>query len=199
MTEPVGSARSVDLLHVLRSPSAWMDFQIPDGSAPVRLHRLHLDRASNASVSLVEFPVGWSRAASGSYAVAEEFVLLAGALEMNGQRHEPGDWAFVPAGARRADTRAAAGALALAWFGGVPTWQPGEYDERRLTMVAPADVVGVLKAPSLDHGGTEVVAGRLGPSARARDALDIRSWTWRWLPAGVTRSHRVDRLVVRSW
>lgn len=199
MTEPAGTARSVDLLHVLRSPSAWVEQHIPDGSAPVRLHRLHLDRTSKASISLVEFPAGWSRAVSGSYAVAEEFVLLAGALEMNGQRHEPGDWAFVPAGARRADTRAGAGALALAWFGGVPTWQPGEYDEGRLTMVAPADVVGVLMTPSGAHGGTEVVAGRLGRSARARDTLDIRSWTWSWLPAGATRPRRVDRLVVRSW
>lgn len=199
MTETVPGPRRVDLLEVLRTPSDWVQQQIPGGSAPVRLHRLHLDRASRASVSLVEFPAGWSRVSSGSYAVAEEFVLLMGALEMNGRRHEPGDWAFVPAGGRREDTRAPGGALALAWFGGVPTWRPGEYDERCGTAVAPADVVGVLKAPSAGHGGTEVVAGPLEPAAVARDVLDARSWTWRWLPPGSAHPPGVDRLVVRSW
>lgn len=199
MTDPADGPRVVDLHRVAATPAGWVEQQIPDGSEPVRLHRLRLDRESKASVSLVRFPPGWVRATTGSYAVAEEFVVLAGALEMNDRRHDAGSWAFVPADARRQDTRTPGGALALAWFGGLPLWQPGRYDVRRRTTAGPVEAVGVLRAPSPGHGGTEVVCGPLGPAPGVRDALDVERWIWTWLPAGSALSGSTDRLVVRSW
>jgi len=199
VTGPVDRPRVVDLHEVDGTPAGWVEQQIPDGSAPVRLHRLRLDRASRASVSLVRFPPGWERTVTGSYAVAEEFVLLSGALEMNGTRHRAGDWVFVPADARRQDTRTPDGALALAWFGGVPTWQPGQYDATRRTVSGPVGPPGVLIAPGGGHGGTEVISGELRPAAVARDALDLARWIWAWLPAGCTLPGPLDRVVVRSW
>lgn len=199
MTGPVDGLRAVDLHELAATSAGWVDQEIPGGSAPVRLHRLWLDRASKASVSLVRFPPGWERTATGSYAVAEEFVVLAGVLEMNGRHHGAGCWAFVPADACRQDTRTPDGALALAWFGGVPTWQPGWYDVRRRTASGPADALGVLMAPSAGHGGSEVVSGPLAPAPGVRDALDVERWTWTWLPAGAGLPDRVDRLLVRSW
>lgn len=199
MTGPVDGLRIVDLRQVAATPAGWVGQEIPDGSTPVRLHRLRLDRESQASVSLVRFPPGWERTAMGSYAVAEEFVVLAGSLEMNGGRHDAGSWAFVPADACREGTRTPGGALALAWFGGVPVWQPGSCDPRRRPLAGPAAALGVLVEPSAGHGGTEVVSGRLRLAGRARDALDVARWTWAWLPAGATLPGEVDRLLVRRW
>ncbi len=190
---------SVDLRQVLGSDAGWLAQDIPGGSQPVRLHRLHLDRASKASVSLVEFPPGWSRDISGSYAVAEEFVVLRGALEMNGLRHQVGEWVFVPGDARREATRTPEGALALAWFGGIPTWQPGFFDDARRIAAQSIDGAGVLKEPSPEHAGTKVCSGQLDPSVRARDLLVCDAWTWTWLPAGTTLGNDAERVVVRSW
>lgn len=102
----------------------WEAFDIPGGSGPVSVHRLHADAETGAITLLVRFPAGWERAEAGSYAAAEEIYLLEGSLEMNGQRHGAGTWLRVPPGAARHDTSTPDGALALARFDGPARWTP---------------------------------------------------------------------------
>lgn len=98
---------------------------MPGANGPVQLRRLHLDRTTLASLSVVRFPTGWVRPITGHYLVGEEFVVLEGRLELNGAVHVRGDWAWLPAGTTRTHTATPVGATALAWFSGVPEWCDG--------------------------------------------------------------------------
>lgn len=198
MTPAEGGLREVDLHRLAEGSDGWISFPVPGGSEPVRLHRLHADAVTKASVSLVEFPPGWAREETGSYVVAEEFVLLRGRLELNGRSHVAGDWVLVPAGARRTGTRAGEGALALAWFGGVPTWRSGEHDESADVLTAGAEALGVLLEPTGPHGGTEAVLGPVRQAGGSRDALDPETGRWLWLPRGSSVPDE-GRWIVRSW
>jgi hypothetical protein len=108
----------------------WVDFAIPDSSPAVRLARLDVDGESGSSLSLVEFPPGWSRPGLGHYVCGEEFVVLAGELHISGKAFGPSDCAWLPPGAPRWSSRTEAGALALAWFSGRPDWREGAGADR---------------------------------------------------------------------
>ena len=102
----------------------WEPFDVPGGSLPVSVSRLHADPVTRAMTLVVRFPAGWERAEVGSYSSTEEVYLLAGTLEMNGTRHEAGSWLRVPAGASRRRTATPGGAVALARFDGPARWTP---------------------------------------------------------------------------
>lgn len=104
----------------------WVDIEIPDGSPEVRLARL--TQTDGGSLSLVEFPPGWSRSTAGHYEVAEEAVWLEGSFEMSGERHAAGEYCWFPPGYSREASRSPSGALAMAWFGGAPRWFRHESD-----------------------------------------------------------------------
>ena len=86
--------------------------------------RLH-EEAGGAFWTLVRFPPGWTRPASGHYLCDEEFWVLEGELEMSGATYGPDQGAVIPGGAPRSDSRTPRGALALARFGGPATWVRG--------------------------------------------------------------------------
>lgn len=113
-------ARSLGDLTVLD----WEPFDVPGGSEPVAVSRLHAEPESRAVTLVVRFPAGWRRPEAGSYAAAEEVYLIDGALEMNGTRYEAGTWFRVPAGAVRRQTATPQGAIALARFDGPARWTP---------------------------------------------------------------------------
>lgn len=104
----------------------WTPFTIPGSDPPVELVRLEVDRADGSSTSLVRFPPGWSRPEAGHYVCGEEFVVLAGGLTVSGVAYGPGDRGWIPDGGTRSGSRSAGGALAVAWFSGVPAWVAGE-------------------------------------------------------------------------
>ncbi|QKW36787.1 hypothetical protein HUT06_24455 [Actinomadura sp. NAK00032] len=103
----------------------WKAFTIPGSNEPVRLLRLEVD-ADGSSTSLVRFPPGWRRPGPGRYACGEEFVVLGGALTVSGVAYGPGDRGWIAPGATRRASVSSGGALALAWFSGVPAWTEGE-------------------------------------------------------------------------
>lgn len=113
----------------------WKAFTIPGSNEPVGLLRLEVDPADGSSTSLVRFPPGWLRPGPGHYACGEEFVVLDGALTVSGVAYERGDRGWIAPGVTRRASVSGGGALALAWFSGVPAWTEGEG-------AAPADPSG---------------------------------------------------------
>ncbi|MCA1833551.1 MAG: hypothetical protein LC750_12645, partial [Actinobacteria bacterium] len=118
----------------------WTDFDIPGGNMPVRLVTMRVEPATNSRTVFVYFPEGWTRAQAGSYACAEEVVVIDGAFEMNREMYSAGEWAYVGSGVERRLTKAAPYALALSRFDGPVRWNAGPgsspdgIDHRALTV-----------------------------------------------------------------
>ena len=106
----------------------WEPFEVPGGSVPVSVSRLHADPETRAVTLVVRFPAGWQRPEAGAYSAAEEVYLLDGSLEMNGTPYGAGTWFRVPAGAVRRHTASPGGAVALARFDGPARWTPERTD-----------------------------------------------------------------------
>jgi hypothetical protein len=183
----------------LEGPLEWTSFDIPGGRPPVLLSRLRTEPASRASTMLVRFPDGWAREGSGYYETSEEFVVLEGALGVSDEWYEPGDWAFVPAGALRTRSRSDGETLALARFSGPARWIPStdaattEPSLRHRLEPAGAGAKSPLGAPASAwplHRGAGVESWLVEPGSTGsvidRDAelLDIVARVWRWVPAG---------------
>jgi hypothetical protein len=117
--------------------------------------------------AFVRFPKGWARPDVGHYAVAEEFVVLEGALSLNGQMWNAGAPAWIPAFQRRQDLGSATGCLVFAWFGGTPRWIPGE----------------PTQPPSQERHRSWIEHGcffrQMAPDA-PRETLELNGWTWRY-------------------
>lgn len=101
---------------------------MPGSNGPVSLAPLP-DPGDHGFRAFVRFPHGWSRPGMGHYPVPEEFIVLEGALALNGHTWRAGGYAWIPAHHARSDTRTPAGCLAFAWFGGLPRWVPGRAAE----------------------------------------------------------------------
>ena len=102
----------------------WQSAPMPGANAAAQIAHLPAlaDRGFRA---FVRFPAGWERLAPGHYAVAEEFLVLDGELDMNGRTWRAGGYAWIPPGLVRAATGSRTGCLAFAWFGATPRWSAG--------------------------------------------------------------------------
>jgi hypothetical protein len=134
------------------------------GAAPVQMALLP-KLPDGGFRAFVRFPKGWSRPDVGHYAVAEEFVVLEGALSLNGQTWNAGTHAWIPAFQRRRELASTSGCLVFAWFGGTPRWIPGE----------PQGATTAGKHRSWIEGRS---FRRL--TAGVRETLDLDDWTWRY-------------------
>lgn len=94
---------------------------MPGANLPIDMVRL--ESASDAFAMLGRFPAGFARPVAGGYAAAEEFVVLAGALELEGATVESGTLCFIPAGHVRSPMRSPRGCTVLVWFSGVPMFR----------------------------------------------------------------------------
>jgi len=101
---------------------------------PISVKRLSIDRDSGASSSLVQFPPGWRRNATGHYLRDEEFYVLAGDLTISGVRYTEHTYAFLPAGYTRSESFSEGGALLMAFFDRSGPWIDGgaTFGEQRL-------------------------------------------------------------------
>ena len=99
---------------------------------------LSQDDTDGSSTMVVRYPVGWSRTSPECLLAHEEFLVLDGALELNGRRYGRHAYAFLPAGFVREHARTTEGAVLLTmWYGqplGVQAAQApaGVYDPRLL-------------------------------------------------------------------
>ena len=102
----------------------WTSAPMPGSDRPVQLARLPA-ASDGAFRAFVRFPAGWHRADAGHYAVAEEFLVLEGALHLNNFTWKAGGYAWIPAHQPRHDLGSRNGCLVFAWFGAAPRWIPG--------------------------------------------------------------------------
>jgi hypothetical protein len=137
---------------------------VPNANMPLRTKLLHADSVTRASCLLVEFPVGWKRTA-GVYSCAEHAIVLSGSVILDGEDWSAGHGFVVPAGELRTETFTPKGALAVAWFGGVPRWNSSEI----VTETGGKSTSG--QAWLGDHGKAE------------RDETDPQLWRWRHVSA----------------
>lgn len=77
-----------------------------------------LASAGETFAILGRFPAGFDRSAVGGYFSAEEFLVLDGSLEIEGQQYVRGDLTFIPSYFLRTRMLSPQGCTVLAWFGG---------------------------------------------------------------------------------
>lgn len=99
----------------------WVDFEIPDSSAPVRIGRFRLDK--EGMTALVRFPPGWDRPVAGYYEAEEQFLVLEGDLNVGGIEYAVGDFGNWKANQVRRVSSSESGALTIAYFDGPARWK----------------------------------------------------------------------------
>ena len=97
--------------------------------ADVEQRTLSLDHESGASSLMIRYPPGWTRDEPEHLDVAEELLVLDGAVTISGQRYGKLDYAYLPAGYARSNASAAHGAVVLTFFSGEPHARHGESSE----------------------------------------------------------------------
>lgn len=91
------------------------------------------DDVDGSSSCIVRYPAGWSRSAPESLAAHEEFLVLDGALEINGRRYDRHTYAFLPRGYSRERACSPTGTVLLNLFYGEPSASRGsDFDENLL-------------------------------------------------------------------
>jgi len=96
---------------------------------------LSRDDSAGSATCIVRYPAGWSRDAAEHVSTHEEFLVLDGALEINGRLYGKHSYGFLPAGYPRDRARSPRGAVLLTMFYGPAGVQAGTargFDERRL-------------------------------------------------------------------
>ena len=177
---------------------------IPDGRPDVGITRLHLDRGTGATTSLVAFPAGWQRLAAGRYLVGEEFVLLTGTLEISGAVFVAGDYAWIPAGALRTGTLSPDGALTLAWFSGPPGWERSDSGAGAITQLH-------LSTAAVPHGCLPLRGDRAGEGPGRSHVYDgpvtitgpaevlfVDDWRWLYVEPAVVHTVTGGRVLIRQ-
>ncbi|WP_122816853.1 hypothetical protein [Nocardioides pantholopis] len=91
---------------------------VPMPGANLGLDLVPLASTGETFAILGRFPVGFVRDEPGGYLAAEDFVVLAGHLELEGERYGAGRLTSVPARHLRTRMAAPQGCTVLAWFGG---------------------------------------------------------------------------------
>ena len=167
---------------------AWKATPMPGSSQPVQLARLPA-ASDGAFRAFVRFPAGWQRADAGHYAVAEEFLLLEGDLELNGLTWGPGGYAWIPAHRPRRDLGSKSGCLVFAWFGAAPRWIPG------LPAQAGAPLIRFAHWRDAPHGvlydGPE---HRSSIGGTGCESLCLRTFDWR-----ADQDAGGNEMLVRRW
>jgi len=102
----------------------------------VESKQLSHDTEDDSSTQILRYPAGWTRAQPEHLVAHEEFLVLDGAIEINGRTYGRHAYAFLPAGYLRESARSPHGAVLLTMWYGAPRAQPGRSstgpDERLL-------------------------------------------------------------------
>jgi len=114
----------------------WRQGLYAAGREDVGMKLLSIDEAGTDATCIVRYPAGWRRAAHWVTA-HEEFLVLDGAIEINGRRYDRHSYGFLPAGMPRSRASSSEGAVLLTMFYDRPETRtgqpPGElFDEQLL-------------------------------------------------------------------
>ena len=91
-----------------------------DARHDVESKLLSRDDVDRSSTCILRYPPGWSRPAPQHLAVHEEFLVLDGAIRINGRLYEKHSYGFLPAGYPRERAESPQGAVLLTMFYGEP-------------------------------------------------------------------------------
>jgi hypothetical protein len=183
----------------------WGEAEIPQSSASVRVARLRKGPAGALSLA-VRFPPGWERAAAGHYEVEETFVVLEGAIELNGRSHGAGELVIVPALVARTYTATPAGAVCLARFAGTPRWTDGDDGPgasgypTRIVAFDTSSANGKRLLHRHEDGSTSwlAAAAAAAPAPSATELVLPRSFGWAFVERGATVPALAEPAVLRE-
>jgi hypothetical protein len=165
----------LDLTAMQQHP--WREVPMP--GANLGLELVPLASAGETFTILGRFPAGFDRPTRGGYLGAEEFLVLDGFLEIEGQRYARGDLTFIPAGFLRTTMQAPEGCTVLAWFGGPAIFRtPDELGEDAVT-----DGIVSVRVDALlgeDFLVTSEARWSVGQAATGPDddGVDLAMGTW---------------------
>lgn len=176
---------ALDVALPARLAASGRSVPMPASNAEIISLLLHLDDSTRARSLVVQFPPGFARLEAGRYAVGEEFLVLTGALELDGRTLESGDWCWVPPGALRAGFGSKRGAVVYAWFSGrnefvpapgEPAPMPSSIRSRRIVDRNAGLVLRTGTGHSAPGRSAVLVAGEqiMGPA----EALDLGTAVW---------------------
>jgi glyoxylate utilization-related uncharacterized protein len=115
----------IEFVHAQMLP--WRRIPPGRGRPDAEYKFLSRDAADGACSCLIRYHPGWRREADESLTAAEEFYVLEGSLEIDGRRHGPDSYAFLPAGWPRHVMHAPDGAVVLSFFDRQPDPVPGAH------------------------------------------------------------------------
>ena len=81
---------------------------------------LSRDDTDGSTTCVVRYAAGWQRSAAEYLTSHEEFLVLDGAIEINGREYAKHSYGFLPAGYERTQSRSQRGAVLLSMFYGTP-------------------------------------------------------------------------------
>ena len=114
----------------------WRREPATTGRADVDAKVLSADDTDGSSTCILRFAAGWQRTEPEYLAAHEEFLVLDGWLEIDGQRYDTHCYGFLPANYPRSSARAPEGAVLLTMYYGKPTVTagsaPAPYDPKLL-------------------------------------------------------------------
>lgn len=165
--------------NLLSGERDWRDIEIGGGTPSVRLERLHYDRATKASTSLVEFPAGWTRPDTGWYPCAEELHVISGSITVSGLTYEAGGYGYMPPFYSRIDS-SSDGCLALAWFSGAPGWNLGTAEDQITHEGFKSSNLVGYRTGRTDVIGRSSTYPKMGERRMpgAFEIVDLKTWDW---------------------
>ncbi len=112
----------------------WQPGVYGGARADVQSKILSRDDADGSATLVVRYPRGWSRSTPEHLLAHEEFLVLDGAIEINGRRYDTHSYGFLPAGFPRERAESTGGAVLLTMFYSEPraATGPTSFDEKLL-------------------------------------------------------------------
>ena len=108
------------ILFVQAQDLPWRNGLYGTGRDDVESKILSIDEAGTDSTCIVKYPAGWQRLAPEHITAHEEFLVLDGSIEINGQRYDKPTYAFLPSGFVRDKAVSRDGAVLLTMFYDTP-------------------------------------------------------------------------------
>lgn len=165
----------------------WRDVVMPGANAPFGLTRL--DSPEDEFVVHGRFPAGFERIVPGGYVVAEEFLVLEGALFIEGAQYRRGDLTYIPARFLRTDMYSPAGCTVLAWFGGAAIFH------KELDLPDPS-TTGIRTISVLDANPGQLMDAEQASWDVLTPSTEVTTATGDLVDAGLGRWRRVSGTVV---
>jgi hypothetical protein len=89
------------ILFIQAQDISWQQGLYGPGRDDVEMKILSIDEAGTDATTIVRYPKGWSRTEPEFVTAHEEFLVLDGAIAINGQTYTSNQYGFLPAGYTR--------------------------------------------------------------------------------------------------